>query len=57
MSLQHLVHEPQDFPGTMAGFAAAFQSSPKNSDAAAGADALARSALLRFASPILMFQN
>jgi hypothetical protein len=56
MSLQHFVHEPQAFPGTMAGFKAAFQSSPKNSDAA-GADALARSALLRFASPILMFQN
>src|SRR3984893_6326008 len=53
MTLQHFVHEPQDFPGTMAGFEAAFQSSPKNSDAA-GAGALARSDLLRFASPILI---
>jgi hypothetical protein len=53
MTLQHFVHEPQDFPGTMDGFKAAFQSSPKNSDAA-GAAVPARPALLRFASPILM---
>ena len=53
MTLQHFVHEPQDFPGTMDGFEAAFQSSPKYSDAA-GAAAPALPALLRFASPILM---
>jgi len=53
MTLQHFVHEPQDFPGTIAGLNAAFQSSPKDSDAA-GAGVPARSALLRFASPIPM---
>ena len=53
MTLQHFVHEPQDFPGTVDGFEAAFQSSPKYSDAA-GAGVPARPALLRFASPILM---
>ena len=53
MTLQHLVHEPQDFPGTRDGLEAAFQSSPKYSDAA-GAAAPALPALLRFASPILM---
>jgi hypothetical protein len=37
MTVQHVVQEPHDFPGTMAG---------------AAADAAARSALLRFASPI-----
>jgi hypothetical protein len=34
ITVQHLVHEPQDFPGAMDGFAIAFQSSPKYSDAA-----------------------
>ena len=53
MTLQHFVHEPQDFPGAKDGFEAAFQSSPKNSDAA-GAAGPARPAFLRFASPILM---
>jgi hypothetical protein len=53
MTLQHIVHEPQDFPGTIAGLNAAFQSSPKNSGAA-GAGVPVRAAFLRFASPIPM---
>jgi hypothetical protein len=57
MTAQHLVQEPHDLPGTMEGFAAEFQSSPKYSDAAgaglpARAGVPARPALLRFASPI-----
>jgi hypothetical protein len=52
MTVQHVVHEPQDFPGTMAGAAAAFGCSPAVAAGAGRADAAARSALLRFASPI-----
>ena len=53
MTVQHFVHEPQDFPGTMEGAEAAFQSSPGYSDGAL-ACVPARSAFLRFASPILI---
>src|SRR6516165_232821 len=50
-TVQHLVHDPQDFPGTMGGVACAFQSSPGYCDGFA-ADAPARPAALLFASPI-----
>jgi hypothetical protein len=52
MTVQHVVHEPQDFPGTTAGAEAAFQSSA-NCDTG-GTGAPARLAALRFASPIWM---
>src|SRR5450432_2164178 len=56
MTLQHFVHEPQDFPGTMAGLEATFQSSSACSDAG-GADVPARLDALRFASPIWLSDN
>jgi hypothetical protein len=56
MTVQHFVHEPQDLPGTMDGLSAAFQSSLGNGFAAA-AGVLAPVAFLRFASPILCFQQ
>src|ERR1700693_2423721 len=52
ITVQHVVHEPQDLPGAMGGLTSAFQSSPKFTSAAESG-APARSALLRFASPIL----
>jgi hypothetical protein len=53
MTVQHFVHEPQDFPGAMDGIGAAFALSPGYCNSA-GAGAPARSALLRFASPIAL---
>src|SRR5258708_24360841 len=52
ITVQHFVHEPHDLPGAMAGLEAAFHSSSRC--AAAGTPVPARSARLRFASPILM---
>jgi hypothetical protein len=51
MTVQQVVHEPQDFPGAMAGAAGTLRSCAGDAGAA-GADAPPRSALLRFASPI-----
>jgi len=51
MTVQHVVHEPQDFPGTTAGVEAAARSAPGDSDAV-GAAMPARCAFLRLASPI-----
>ena len=57
MTVQHFVHEPQDFPGTMDGIDAGFQSAPGYADPI-GADAPARPALLCSASPIrIIFQS
>jgi hypothetical protein len=51
MTVQQTVHEPQDFPGTMAGAEAALPSSAGDAGVA-GPAAPARSVFLRFASPI-----
>jgi hypothetical protein len=51
MTVQQVVHEPQDFPGAMAGAAGALRSCTGDAGAA-GAGAPPRSAFLRFASPI-----
>jgi hypothetical protein len=51
MTVQHVVQEPQDFPGTMAGAEAALGVAAAAAGAAA-ATAPARSDILRFASPI-----
>jgi hypothetical protein len=54
MTVQHVVHDPQDFPGTTAGVADGFGSAPAVEAGAGGVDAAACSAFLRFASPIRM---
>jgi hypothetical protein len=53
MTVQHVVHVPQDFPGTTAGVEAALRSALGWPDAAM-AGVPARPAFLRFASPIGM---
>jgi hypothetical protein len=55
MTVQQVVHEPQDFPGTMAGAAGALRSCAGDTGTA-GAGAPDRSDFLRFASPIRMIR-